>query len=99
MLHQAVRLYAMPESAGGDSLAGPTYEARVVAGDRTILDEFLATAIEELVAIRGEIEADLQTTRPVQWAPGTTGRIEAMAWRVSAGLSPFCDLDGPRVTG
>lgn len=99
MLHQAISLYASPDTAGGDSLAGPTYRDRVVAGDCTILDEFVATAIDELIAIRNQIEAETEASNVVGYAPGTTGKIETMAARVAAGLSPFVDMDGPRATG
>ena len=96
MLHHAVYLYAHPDRAGGDSLVGATYRDRVAAYDPTVLDEFLATAIEELLAIRADNDREIERVTATSAAPGTTGKIEEMVRRMGHGRSLFSEEDGPR---
>ncbi len=60
MCHGVVRVYASPLNVGGRARTGDHYVERAVGADRTILDEFLTTALEQLNAIRDENMAVLE---------------------------------------
>jgi len=92
-----VRLYGSPEKAGGQSLQGNTYQARAANGDRTLLHEALSVSIDELHAIREEVESVMAAAPPVQAAPGSKAKVEEMARRVERGEALFIDGDGSQL--
>jgi hypothetical protein len=88
-----VRLERNPEKAGGQSLEGEAYAARVARGDRTILYECLTLARDELDAIRQEIGHVMDAATPTQHPPGSGGKVEVMRERMHRGESIFIDDD------
>jgi hypothetical protein len=84
-----IRLYAGHARAGGDSLNGADYARRLADGDRSILDEFLTAAVEELTAIRAANAADMEAGKPAVDPPGTAGKVDELARRASEGRSLF----------
>ena len=92
-----VRLYGRPERAGGQSLAGDTYAARAARGDRTLLQDCLTVAIDELTLIRVEVEAAIDDVVPTPAGPGTNEKVAEMMRRAERGESLFCDRDGVRL--
>lgn len=89
-----MRLYGSPEKAGGQSLQGNTYQARAANGDRTLLHEALSVSIDELHAIREEVEKQMAAAPPIAAAPGSKEKVEEMARRVERGESLFIEGDG-----
>lgn len=92
-----VRLYGRPERAGGQSLQGETYQARAARGDRTLLQDCLTGAIDELTLIRVEVEAAIDDVTPTVAGPGTNEKVLEMMRRAERGESLFCDRDGVRL--
>lgn len=88
-----VRLYGNPSRAGGQSLQGDTYAARAAAGDRTLLHEALTLSIDELTAIREEVEAQMASAPPTPAPPGSKGKVDEMALRAERGDALFIDGD------
>lgn len=88
-----VRLYGNPEKAGGQSLEGEAYAARVRRGDRTILYECLTVARDELDAIREEIGRVMDAAPPTEHPPGSPGKVEVMRERMHRGESIFINDD------
>jgi len=95
-LCQVVRLYGNPARAGGQSLLGETYQARAARGDRTLLQDCLTTAIDELVGVRGEVETAIEDVAPIAAQPGSSEKVKEMARRAERGESLFVDGDGVR---
>lgn len=92
-----VRLYGRPERAGGQSLQGETYAARAARGDRTLLQDCLTVAIDELTLIRVEVEAAIDDVTPTDAEPGSAEKVQEMARRAERGESLFSDRDGVRL--
>ena len=88
-----VRLYGSPTRAGGQSLQGDTYAARAAAGDRTLLHEALTLSIDELTAIREELEAEMAAAPPTAAPPGSKAKVDEMALRVERGDALFIEGD------
>jgi hypothetical protein len=88
-----VRLYGSPTRAGGQSLQGETYAARAAAGDRTLLHESLTRSIDEITAIREELEAEMAAAPPTAAPPGSKAKVDEMARRVERGDALFIDGD------
>jgi hypothetical protein len=88
-----VRLYGSPARAGGQSLQGDTYAARAAAGDRTLLHEALTLAVDELTAIREEVEAQMAAAPPTAAPPGSKTKVDEMAARAERGDALFIDGD------
>lgn len=91
-----VRLYGRPDRAGGQSNLGDTYADRAARGDRTLLYEALTLSIDELAAIRSEVDAVMDQAEPTAAEPGTKQKVEEMARRMERGESLFIQGDGPR---
>lgn len=88
-----VRLYGSPTRAGGQSLQGETYAARAAAGDRTLLHESLTRSIDEITAIREELEAEMAAAPPTAAPPGSKAKVNEMALRVERGDALFIEGD------
>lgn len=91
-----VRLFGRPDRAGGQSNLGETYAARAARGDRTILYDAITLTVDELLAVRDEIQAEMDAAPPTPAAPGTTDKVDEMARRAERGESLFIEGDGPR---
>lgn len=91
-----VRLYGDPSKAGGQSNQGETYAARAARGDRTILYDAIGVTVDELVAVREEIQVVIDAATPTTAEPGTAAKVEEMARRAERGESLFVEGDGPR---
>lgn len=89
-----VRLYGDPKKAGGQSLEGEAYAARLARGDRTMLYDALTVAREELDGIRDEIERAMDSTPPTRHLPGSPGKVDVMRERMYRGDSLFVPGDG-----
>ena len=90
-----VGVYANPMRSGGQSLLGEGYAERASLGDRSILHEFLTTAIEQLVQIREEVElAMARGIEPTTHLPGTEAKVELLRERAARGDQLFLDADG-----
>jgi hypothetical protein len=91
-----VRLYGNPSQAGGQSNQGDTYAAKAARGDRTLLYDAVGLSIDELVEIRNDIQAVIDTATPTAARPGSADKVAEMARRAERGESLFIDGDGPR---
>jgi hypothetical protein len=91
-----VRLYGSPDKAGGQSLQGETYAARAARGDRTLLYDAITVTVEELLAVREEIQAVIDAAEPTTAQPGSKEKVDEMARRAERGESLFIEGDGPR---
>jgi hypothetical protein len=92
-LATCVRLFGSPHKAGGQSLLGEGYAARVARGDRSVLHESITFVRNELDAIREEIEHRMDATPPTHHEPGTPEKVDVMAARLHAGDSLFVEGD------
>lgn len=88
-----VRLFGNPEKAGGQSLLGEGYAARVARGDRTVLFECVTYVRDELDVLRGEIQKRMDAAPPTHHEPGSRGKVEVMAQRLFNGESLFIERD------
>lgn len=86
-LCHTVGLYGDPRRAGGSGLEADSYASRAAGGDRTILDDTLARAIEELGAIRDEIWREMGEVPPSRCLPGSAEKIAELQRRCSLGKS------------
>lgn len=75
----AIKSYVDPSSVGG------RHGERIAAGDLSILDEFAATAGEQIDAVRVEIQAQMEPRSPVRHLPGTRAKVEDLARRAAEG--------------
>jgi hypothetical protein len=91
-----VRLYGSPDKAGGQSLQGETYAGRAARGDRTLLYDCLTVTVDELLAVREEIQAVIDSAEPTAAQPGSKAKVDEMARRAERGESLFIEGDGPR---
>jgi hypothetical protein len=85
----AIRAYVDPTRMHGRT------GQRIAAGDISILDEYAATAVEQIEAVRDSIERQIRPRRAVPHLPGTRGKIDAIIRRADAGMSLF-HPDDPR---
>lgn len=90
-LCHTVAVYGDPTKAGGGGQ--DEYTARAAAGDRTILDDTLARAIEELTAIRDEVWREMGDVPPSRHRPGSPEKIATLRERFEAGKSLHHDND------
>jgi hypothetical protein len=88
-----VRLFARPETAGGQSLEGETYSARAARGDRTLIHDACLLGRDELDAIVGEVQAAMDAAKPTVALPGTRAKVDEMERRAARGESIFIDAD------
>jgi len=84
-LRHTVAVYDDPTKAGGGG--EDDYSRRAAEGDRTILDDTLARAIEELSAIRDEIGREMEAVPPSSALPGSLEKIAQLALRAAAGMA------------
>ena len=91
-----VRLYGDPSKAGGQSNQGETYAGRAARGDQTLLYDAITVTVDELVAVRDEIQKQIDAATPVTAAPGSREKVDEMARRAERGESLFIEGDGPR---
>jgi hypothetical protein len=91
-----VRLYGSPDKAGGQSLQGETYAGRAARGDRTLLYDCLTVTVDELLAVREEIQAVIDAAEPTAAEPGSKEKVDEMARRAERGESLFIQGDGTR---
>lgn len=75
----AIKSYVDPASVGG------RHGERIAAGDLSILDEFAATAGEQIDAVRDEIARQIEPTTPVRHLPGTRAKVDDLARRAAEG--------------
>jgi hypothetical protein len=90
-----VRLFGRPDRAGGQSNLGDTYAERAARGDRTILYDAITVTVDELVAVREEIQREMDAATATEAAPGTPDKVRVMALRAERGESLFIGGDGP----
>lgn len=57
------------------------------------MHEALTLSIDELTAIRDEVEAEMAAAPPTAAAPGTQAKVDEMARRVERGDALFIDGD------
>jgi hypothetical protein len=88
-----VRLFARPETAGGQSLEGETYAARAARGDRTLIHDSCLLGRDELDAIVAEVQAVMDAAPPTESLPGTSSKVDEMERRAARGESIFVDKD------
>ena len=84
-LRHTVAVYDDPTKAGGGG--EDDYTRKAAAGDRTILDDTLARAIEELTAIRDEIGREMESIPSTRALPGSLEKIAELAVRAAAGMA------------
>jgi hypothetical protein len=92
-LCQTVRLYGRPDRAGGKSNHGDTYAERAARGDRTLLFDCCSLGMDELAALREEIQRHMDDTPATHHPPGTTGKVAEMERRAACGQSLFNPAD------
>lgn len=64
LLKQAVNVYEAPAAVGGSSsVYGDTYAARAARGDQTLLYDFLTEAVDQLHAIRFDINTAIDAEK------------------------------------
>lgn len=91
-----MRLFGDPDRAAKGA-NNTSYHARAAAGDPTLLHDAICVTIDELVEIRDEIQAHMDSAEPTTAAPGTKDKVEELRRRYERGDSLFIDgdADGP----
>ena len=92
LLH-AARLFSDAKRAGGGP-AADEHRARAARGDRTLLQEFLTVALEQIAAIRDDVEREIEQQAPTAARPGTPEKLNEMRARVERGEGIFHEQDG-----
>lgn len=90
-----VRRFGTPSRAGGGANDPDDYQARLMRGDRTILLDGVANAIDALEDIRHAILARMDAAEPTRAEPGTAAKVQTMRERAERGESIFIDADRP----
>lgn len=93
MLTRCVRLYANPSTAGGASNEGESFAARAAAGDPSILHDALGNVVADATELRDEVGRVMDDVPATPHAPGTPGKLDALAARYAAGVSLFAPGD------
>lgn len=91
-----IRRYGDPRRAGGAALVGDDYQERLERGDRSILADSVALAIDELVGVRDEILDRMDQAPPTSAKPGSLAKVEEMRRRAERGESLFIRGDRAR---
>ena len=89
------RLFAEPSRAGGQGNEGAMYQLRLERGDRTVVHDFVCSALEDLEAVRSSIQAEMDSAPPTDHAPGEPGKVAVMKQRADDGFSLFQPGDRP----
>lgn len=89
-LCNVVRLYSVARASGDGT---NEWRARAMAGDQTILCDAVILAVNELEAVRGEIETEMDSATPTSAPPGSAEKVEAMRARVMLFQSLFVSGD------
>lgn len=84
-----VRRFGDPRKAGGAGLVGDDYRQRLERGDRSILADSVALAIDELAGVRDEILDRMDQAPATSANPGSLAKIRAMTRRAERGESLF----------
>lgn len=92
-LTYTVRLFAAPETAGGQSLEGETYSARAARGDQTLIHDACMLGRDELDGIVAEVQAAMDAAPMTTALPGTRAKVLEMEARAMRGQSIFIDAD------
>ncbi len=92
-LTYTVRLFAAPETAGGQSLEGETYSARAARGDQTLIHDACMLGRDELDGIVAEVQAAMDAAPRTTALPGTKAKVLEMEARARRGQSIFVDQD------
>lgn len=96
-LCHAVRLLGQPEKAGeragGEGIHGDLYAQRIIAGDPSLLYDFLSVAADGIDELRRDVEAVMESTEPTSHQPGSKGKVGVMVERAAAGKSLFNQRD------
>lgn len=88
-------IYSTGRDVGGCSMGNDNYKRRAAIADRTILHDALALAIDELVAVFGEVQGEMDSATPTSARPGTPEKVAEMERRAQAGYSIFIESDAP----
>jgi hypothetical protein len=88
-----VRLFAHPETAGGQSLEGETYAARAARCDQTLIHDASMLIRDEADAIVAEVQAAMDAAPRTTALPGTRAKVAEMEARARRGHSIFVDSD------
>jgi hypothetical protein len=88
-----VRLFAHPETAGGQSLEGETYAARAARCDQTLIHDASMLIRDEADAIVAEVQAAMDAAPKTAALPGTKAKVAEMEARARRGQSIFVDQD------
>jgi hypothetical protein len=88
-----VRLFAQPETAGGQSLEGETYAARAARCDQTLIHDASMLIRDEADSIIAEVQAAMDAASPTTAMPGTRAKVLEMEARAARGQSIFIDSD------
>lgn len=87
------RLFADPTRAGGEGNEGAMYQLRLERGDRTVVYDFVTTAIDELENVRADIQSEMDSAPPTDHAPGDAEKVAVMRDRANGGFSLFVPGD------
>jgi len=98
LAHAAVGLFAYPERAGGFSLDGPVYRARLERYDPTVLHEYLTAARLILDRILADVERQIEDTPPTAIRGGSTiearrAKVGVLSERFDRGQALFVEGD------
>lgn len=91
-----VRAFGNPARAGGQSLRGEEYAARLAKGDRTILHDCVTFVRDEMDELRRDIERRMDDTPPTNHLPGTREKVDVLAERMANGHTLFLDGDAKK---
>ena len=91
-LRTTLAIYTTAKNIGGHAL-NDNYDRRVAQGDRTILHDALALAIDEYTEVFGEVQALMDSAPPTTARPGTREKVDVMEQRAQDGFSIFIDAD------
>lgn len=91
-LRTTLAIYTTAKDIGGHA-KNDNYERRVLQGDRTILHDALALAIDEYAEVFGEVQALMDSAPPTLARPGTREKVDVMEQRAQDGYSIFIEAD------
>jgi hypothetical protein len=87
-MRTTLAIYAKNSNIGG-AAGNNNYLRRVATGDRTILHDVLALAIDEYGEIFHEVQAFMDSAEPTTARPGTREKVDVMERRANEGYSIF----------
>ena len=91
-LRTTLAIYTTAKNIGGHE-KNDNYDRRVAQGDRTILHDALALAIDEYTEVFGEVQALMDSAPPTAARPGTREKVDVMEARAQDGFSIFIEAD------